>query len=223
LVLIIAVAFGFSTNKLIFALHLSKVPFHHQFIWNYHKDLNKPARSCKFLNPYSAIKELLNSGLNYYGTFFCLWISLNFSQSALDPCLFLKPGVIFIVYVDDGIFISHSLDAIDKCIADLKTASFDLDEEDDYAGYLGISLDKQPNGTIHMLQTGLIDRILDDLGLTGTSRTKSVPAAGPIGPCKDSKSLHVPWNYRSVIGKLMYLANNTRSDIAFANHQCAHF
>jgi hypothetical protein len=101
--------------------------------------------------------------------------------------------------------------------------SLDLDEEDDYASYLGISLEKQPNSSIHMLQTGLIDRILDDLGLTGTSRTKSVPAAGPIGPCKDSKPLHVPWNYRSVIGKLMYLANNTRSDIAFATHQCACF
>jgi hypothetical protein len=96
----------------------------------------------------------------------------------------------------------------------LRNASLDLDEEDDYAGYLGISLNRLPNGTIHMLQTGLIDRILDDLGLTGTSKTKSVPSAG---------ALHVPWNYRSVIGKLMYLANNTRSDIAFATHQCARF
>jgi hypothetical protein len=74
-----------------------------------------------------------------------------------------------------------------------------------------------------MSQTGLIDRILDDLGLTGTSKTKSVPSAGALGSSKESKPLHVPWSYRLVIGKLMYLAHNTRSDIAFATDQCARF
>jgi hypothetical protein len=31
------------------------------------------------------------------------------------------------------------------------------------------------------------------------------------------------WNYRSVIGKLNYLANNTRPDISMVVHQCACF
>jgi hypothetical protein len=31
------------------------------------------------------------------------------------------------------------------------------------------------------------------------------------------------WNYRSVIGKLNYLANNTRPNISMAVHQCARF
>ncbi|MGK3946589.1 hypothetical protein ABK046_50550, partial [Streptomyces caeruleatus] len=69
----------------------------------------------------------------------------------------------------------------------------------------------------------LIDSIIKDLGLEGTSRTKAAPAVGALGPCSDSKPLRAPWNYRSVIGKLMYLANNTRCDIAFATHQCARF
>ena len=29
------------------------------------------------------------------------------------------------------------------------------------------------------------------------------------------------WNYASVVGMLMYLASNSRPDIAFAVHQCA--
>ncbi len=31
------------------------------------------------------------------------------------------------------------------------------------------------------------------------------------------------WNYRSVIGMLMFLASSTRPDILFAVHQCAKF
>jgi Na+-transporting NADH:ubiquinone oxidoreductase subunit NqrF len=33
----------------------------------------------------------------------------------------------------------------------------------------------------------------------------------------------VPWNYHSVIGKLAFLAQNTRPNISFAVHQCAPF
>jgi hypothetical protein len=31
------------------------------------------------------------------------------------------------------------------------------------------------------------------------------------------------WNYRSIIGKLNFLAQNTRPDISFTVHQCTHF
>jgi hypothetical protein len=31
------------------------------------------------------------------------------------------------------------------------------------------------------------------------------------------------WNYRSVIGKLNYIAQNTQPDISFAVHQCARY
>jgi hypothetical protein len=31
------------------------------------------------------------------------------------------------------------------------------------------------------------------------------------------------WNYRSIIGKLNYIANNTRPDISMAVHQCAKY
>jgi hypothetical protein len=105
---------------------------------------------------------------------------------------------------------------------ELKGHGFDLGSEEDYAGYLGVDIKKQPDGSIHMTLTGLIDRILDDLGLTNSITTKHVPAAAEIlGPHKDSAPLRGDFNYRSVLGKLLYLSANTHPDIVFANHQCA--
>jgi hypothetical protein len=148
---------------------------------------------------------------------------LGFRQSKSDPCLFLKDGIAFITYVNDGIFVATNSRLIDDTIRLLQSRGLDLDEEEDYAGYLGIDVQRQPDGSIHLLQTGLIDQILTNLDLQDSPKTKDTPAAGPLGPFKESQPLRAPWNYRSVIGKLFYLGNNTRSDIAFANHQCARF
>jgi Reverse transcriptase (RNA-dependent DNA polymerase) len=67
-------------------------------------------------------------------------LSLGFHQSTIDHCLFYKPRIIFIVYVDDGIFVSKDIKLIDQTIQQLHELKFDLDKEDNYSGYLGISL-----------------------------------------------------------------------------------
>jgi hypothetical protein len=125
--------------------------------------------------------------------------------------------------MDDSIYVAEDHHLINQTIQELRNLWFDLDVEDEYAGYLGISLVCEPSGCIHMTQTGLIDRILVDANLFNSSKTKKVPPAGLLGPCHDSAPFSLPWNYRSVICKLMYLAGNTRCDIAFATHQCARY
>jgi len=75
-----------------------------------------------------------------------------------------------------------------------------------------------------MMQPGLIESILQDLMLDkpGT-HTKDTPAMGILHPDRHGHPCEDTWNYRSVIGKLNYLAQNTRPDITFAVHQCAHY
>jgi hypothetical protein len=68
---------------------------------------------------------------------------LAFTPSEADPCLFVKDGIAFITYVDNGIFVAKSEGLIDDTIALLRQRGLDLDEEDDYAGYLGIDLKQQ--------------------------------------------------------------------------------
>lgn len=86
-----------------------------------------------------------------------------------------------------------------------------------------------------MTQPGLITSILEDVGLLkapnitaehvrSTPTIKHVPASSILQPATDkSEPMQATWNYRSVIGKLNFLAANTRPDIAMAVHQCARF
>jgi hypothetical protein len=56
------------------------------------------------------------------------------------------------------------------------------------------------------------------------TNTVDTPATtDPLGTDLEGEPFHEDWGYASVVGMLMYLANNTRPDIAFATHQCARF
>ena len=98
-----------------------------------------------------------------------------------------------------------------------------LNIEDDVAGFLGILLSKKDDGSIEFLQHGLIDRILKVMGLTDAS-VKHTPAdSKPLGKDEDGAACCEDWSYASVVGMILYLASNSRPDIAFAVHQCARF
>ena len=53
---------------------------------------------------------------------------------------------------------------------------------------------------------------------------RNTPAATtPLGADVDGLPFNEQWEYRSIIGMLMYLSSNTRPDIAYAVHMCARF
>ena len=56
-----------------------------------------------------------------------------------------------------------------------------------------------------------------------SNSTRTPALTTPLGTDKDGKDFEEKWNYPTVIGMLMFLANNSRPDIAFAVHQCARF
>jgi len=81
------------------------------------------------------------------------------------------------------------------------------------------------NGTISLTQPGLIDSILINLGLLTDEQvhTKYMPSSSILHQDADGAPRQDSWNYRSVIGKLNFIAANTRPDLSFAVHQCAKF
>ena len=107
--------------------------------------------------------------------------SIGFRQSKCDPCLFLKGEVACLVYVDNCLFFGRNRDVLDTAIADLKDAEMDLNIEDDVAGFLGVLLQKNEDGTVTLTQTGPINRILTVLGLDSANGTQT-PAPKPALP-----------------------------------------
>ncbi|KAI2509575.1 hypothetical protein MHU86_4836 [Fragilaria crotonensis] len=148
---------------------------------------------------------------------------LGFQRSTIDSCLYFRNGLVFAFYVDDGIIVSANDEMIATFIAELRECRFDLGVEDDYAGYLGVDIITQADGSILMRQTGLIERILVDLNLSDSTSSKPTPASDILGSHKDSPPFDHSFNYRSVLGKIMYLSSNTRCELSVSNHQCARF
>lgn len=74
-----------------------------------------------------------------------------------------------------------------------------------------------------MTQPGLIESVLADLHLLDDSKTKDTPSVGILYPDRDDIYHQYSWNNCSVIGKLNFIAQNTRPDISFAVHQWARY
>jgi hypothetical protein len=94
---------------------------------------------------------------------------------------------------------------------------------------LGVKIERLSNGHVNLTQPHLIDQILSDLRLIGDLKnqptTKKTPMACShiLHKHPNSESFDGHFDYRSVIGKMLYLEKSTRPDIAYAVHQCARF
>ena len=99
-------------------------------------------------------------------------------QSTFDPCLFMGERVMCICYVDDLIFWALDESDIDKLADQLISAGVSLEQESNAAGFLGVRMEiDKTTGLMELKQTGLIDRVIETLGLDiGTTSGKFTPA-----------------------------------------------
>jgi hypothetical protein len=147
----------------------------------------------------------------------------GFKQSLHEPCVYLWQDCIMIVYTNDCLIFAKNSSTIDTLIKSLNE-SYQLEVQGSVSDYLGIRIIKDPTTRqITMTQPGLIESVLQDLHLVPGSHTKDTPAMGILHPDRSGHPCEDKWNYHSVIGKLNYLAQNTRPDLSFAVHQCARY
>jgi hypothetical protein len=160
---------------------------------------------------------------NWFKTLTTGLLKEGFVQPNTDHCLLLRSDCIIVVYVDDCLFFSPDSATIDNVISSL-SQTFKLKDEGDISAFLGIQITKNKSEkSISLTQPGLMEQIIHEGGIKPSSNGKDTPVDSILHLDKEGPERNETWNYRSIIGKLNYLANNTRPDISMAVHQCARF
>ena len=141
-------------------------------------------------------------------------------------CLSRTP-LILVIYVDDVIAFCLDKQPIQDFIKSMQEAEpnkFILEDMSPPKDYLGIEI-VEKGKRIHMTQTHLIDTIIGTANLdTEQLNDTPTPASGILHKCHPGIAPgEAPFNYRSLIGQLNYLAATTMPDITFATHQCTKF
>jgi hypothetical protein len=181
----------------------------------------------KVLKLRKSVYGLRQSPLNWFKKLKGALEARGLKSCNLDPCLFISETCVCLVYVDDCLFFARKREDIEAVVDSLdrsKGGEFDLGyENSDVAGFLGIKLDRQPDGTIELKQPGLIARVINVMELNDSNRKFTPTTTDALGADKNGDPCEEAWSYSSVVGMMMYLASNSRPDIAFAVHQCARF
>jgi Reverse transcriptase (RNA-dependent DNA polymerase) len=145
------------------------------------------------------------------------------SQPSIDPCLWIHPKrkIICVIWVDDCLFFGADKKQIHQSIDELKQ-NMPLTMEESVTAFLGIKVERNSNG-YKLSQPGLTTKIIESLDMVDCNPCKTPAEKAPIGTDALGPRHNEKWEYSSVVGMLMFLANNTRPDIAYATHQCARF
>jgi hypothetical protein len=131
--------------------------------------------------------------------------------------------LIVICYVDDlGLQVPQK-HIIDDLIESLEKRGFQLTREGSFSEYLGIQYDRLSDDSILMSQSGLIQKIIESAGMQECNPNRTPAVREALGSDPEGAMMDDSWNYRSIVGMLLYLATNTRPDIAYAVSQVARF
>ena len=150
--------------------------------------------------------------------------SLGFKASTTDPCLLFRSDMILIVYVDDLGIATPDKAATDKLVQSLLDKGFELTREGSFSEFLGIKLEcNAQTKALTLTQSGLIKRIMEATDLVDCNHNWTPASPLTLGSDPDGEPMDEVWNYRSVVGMLLYLSTNTRPDISFAVSQVARF
>jgi hypothetical protein len=146
--------------------------------------------------------------------------SLGYTSSLIDDYVVFCDDIIFMVYVDDGIFLGNKDAQLQQAIKKIQDLGLNIEDQGHPADYVGVSIKKLHDGSYKFTQRTLINAIINKVGIND-ARAKPVPAKVSIRlhAFKDEPTFDLNFNYRSVVGKLNYLGQTTCPDIMYAIHQ----
>lgn len=151
---------------------------------------------------------------------------LNLKQCSKDSCLYFGDGIAVSMYVDDKFIIANDSKKVDKFIAELEKIGLPITDEGEIAQYLGIKVTRSSDSFL-LSQETLIEKVCKLVGLPAAREgtIKRLPAKGneALGSDPEGDPFVEEWDYRSAIGMLLFIANNTRPDIMMSVSQAARY
>lgn len=141
--------------------------------------------------------------------------AIGFRPSKFDPNLLFGDDMLLVLYVDDCGLAVKDPAKVDWFVKELRDRGLELDVEGDFTAFLGVAIERSPDGHVSMSQPSLIDKVLEATNMQScnpnwTPSTLNVIGSDPDGEPYDNSE----WNMASVIGMLIYLCTNTRPDIS---------
>lgn len=158
---------------------------------------------------------------------------LGLENDLHEPCVYTwrKQGqmVILVIYVDDIIMASNNLEKL-KEIKDHLNREFEMKDLGEPKSFLGMNIERfRDDNVMNINQSNYIESILEKFKMAESKPQSTLMVTRQAN--NRSKKQHLEervretetkkFPYREVIGSLMYLANATRPDIAFATNYLA--
>jgi hypothetical protein len=166
---------------------------------------------------------LVQASLNWFLKLSAIYERLEFKQSKYDPFLFLRKDMSIILYTDDFLLYAQDTTEIESFVNTLcDDYKLTLNDPDPIDDLLGIHVYHQDNGEIHMSQTVIIDAVTESAHIPKVQlKNTPTPATEILHADTEGLARQESWEYPSVIGQLIYLAQNSCPDISFTVYQCA--
>ncbi|KAI5735092.1 hypothetical protein M8J77_014056 [Diaphorina citri] len=141
---------------------------------------------------------------------------LGFKQCISDPCVFVKPDIIIGLYVDDILVVGvREIVTQFKCELGQHLNVRDLGVAKNLLSFQV----EQTDGKVTLSQSNYINKTLTEFCMQDC---KACTSPLPMGKTLEMTNNDVKVDstmYRSAVGSVLYVANNTRPDLAYAVHK----
>jgi len=102
-------------------------------------------------------------------------MSIGFTPSLIDDCVFFRNDIFFMVYVDDGIFPGNDDSKLTDAIRVIHNSGLNIEDQGHPADYVGVNIKKMKDCSYEFTQRALIDSIIEDVGLRMQRSSLSLP------------------------------------------------
>jgi hypothetical protein len=78
--------------------------------------------------------------------------SIGLTTSLIDDCIFFRGDIIFMVYMDDGIFLGSNDSQLQEVIKEIQNLGLNIEDQGHPADYVGVNIKKLKDGSYEFTQ-----------------------------------------------------------------------